>query len=111
MSFGKMNDFASIIKRTISKDSEGFKEESEEVLASVRCYHEQRHSSYRWANLAAFSQATDRFVIRKNPRYDVKIGYFIDCDNIRYKILSVENVKNRGMYLDIYAERTVSVLG
>lgn len=106
-----MNGFAKIIKRTISTDSEGFKTETDEVLAAVRCYHEQRHSSYRWANLAAFSQATDRFVIRKNPHYEVKIGFFIDCDNVRYKILSVENVKSRNMYLDIYAERAVPVLG
>jgi hypothetical protein len=111
MSFGKMNDFASIIKRTISKDSEGFKAESEEVLAGVRCYHEQRHSSYRWANLAAFSQATDRFVMRKSPHFYVEVGFFIDCNNVRYKILSVENVKERNMYIDIYAERAVPVLG
>ena len=111
MSFGKLNGFAKIVKRTISKDSAGFKVENDIVIAAVRCYHEQRHGSYRWANLAAFSQATDRFVIRINPAVDVKIGYYIYYKNVWFKILSAENVKECGMYYEIYAEKAVSVLG
>ena len=111
MSFGKLNGFAQIVKRTISKDSAGFKVENDAIIANVRCYHEQRHSSYRWANLAAFSEATDRFVIRVKSALDVNPGFYIYYKNVWYKILSVEDVKERGMYLEMYAERVVSVLG
>lgn len=61
MSFGKMNGFADIVKTRQVKDSEGFIHSENEVLASVRVYREGRHGSQRWANLAAFSEATDLF--------------------------------------------------
>lgn len=61
--------------------------------------------------MAAFSEATDRFVIRLNPNIDVQIGYYLYYKNVWYKILSIENVKERGMYFEIYAEKAVGVLG
>ena len=59
MSFGKMNGFAEIKAVKKEKDSEGFATQVEVTLASVRVYREGRHGSERWANLAAFSEATD----------------------------------------------------
>ena len=111
MSDGKMNRFAKIIERTVDKDSEGFKTEKESTVLDTRCYHEQRHSSLRWTNLAAFSEATDRFVMRMVPGVTVETGYFLDCNGTRYKILSAENVGERNMYLEIYAQRVVGILG
>lgn len=111
MSYGKMNRFAKIIERTVDKDSEGFKTEKESTVLDTRCYHEQRHSSLRWTNLAAFSEATDRFVMRMVPGVTVETGYFLDCNGTRYKILSAENVGERNMYLEIYAQRVVGILG
>ena len=67
MSFGKMNGFADIVQVTKTKDSEGFASTTETVLASVRVYREGRHGSERWANLAAFSEATDLFRFRTIP--------------------------------------------
>lgn len=64
MSFGKMNGFADIVENRQVKDSEGFTHSENEVLASVRVYREGRHGSQRWANLAAFSEATDLFRFR-----------------------------------------------
>lgn len=61
MSYGMMNGFADIIEVKHEKDSEGFSTTVDEVLASVRVYREGRHGSQRWANLAAFSEATDLF--------------------------------------------------
>lgn len=111
MSFGKMNQFAAIISRTIGTDSEGFKSETDTTIANLRCYHEARHGSRHWANLATFSQATDLFVIRKQSCPTVKRGFFILHKNVRYKILDIKDVKERGMYLEIYAERVVSMIG
>ena len=106
-----MNCLISIVKRTISTDSEGFKTEKESTVLETRCYHEQQHDSQKWANLAAFSEATDRFVLRCVPGVTVKAGYFLDCHGTRYKILSAENVGERNMYLEIYAQKVVGSLG
>lgn len=106
-----MNCLISIVKRTISTDSEGFKTEKETTVLETRCYHEQRHSSRRWTNLAAFTEATDRFVLRMVPGVKVETGYFLDCNGTRYKILSAENVGERNMYFEIYAQRAVGSLG
>jgi len=43
MSFGKMNTFIDIIKPVFTKDADGFKNTSDEILASVRAYREGRH--------------------------------------------------------------------
>lgn len=108
---GKMNSTANIISRSIGKDSEGFKAETETVKATCHCWHETRHSSRRWLNLAAFSTATDRFVLRIIPELTVVPGWFLECGGVRYKILSAENIRGRDMYLEIYAERVESSLG
>ncbi len=59
MSFGKMDAFIDIVRVKRDTDSEGFKEGTEEILASVRAYREGRHGSEKWASRAAFSSATD----------------------------------------------------
>ena len=71
MSFGKMNTFIDLVKKEVSVDAEGFKSEKEVTLASVRAYREGRHGSKRWANMAAFSEATDtldRVLLPCHPR-------------------------------------------
>jgi len=105
MSFGKMNTFAKILKADFTTDSEGFKEKSFTVEREVRCYHEGRHGSLRWVNLAAFSAATDLFRLRAVPGCTVTTDSYLLCGGEYYKILSVENVKGRGMYVEILAER------
>ena len=54
MSFGKMDVFIDIVRMKRDTDSEGFKKDTEEILASVRAYREGRHGSEKWANRAAF---------------------------------------------------------
>ena len=103
MSFGKMNGFADIVATKRVKDSEGFSTTADEVLASVRVYREGRHGSQRWANLAAFSEATDLFRFRVIPGVGITTDHVIVCDGSRYDIVSVEDVKGRGMYIEILA--------
>ena len=85
--------------------------EVDTIIADVRCYHEGRHPSYRWANLAAFSSSTDLFVMRKVPGLIIKTGYFIQYKGVRFLVKSVEDVKERGMYYEIFAERVEGSLG
>lgn len=111
MSFGKMNGFADIKAVTTIKDSEGFTSIVETTLASIRIYREGRHGSVRWANLAAFSEATDLFRFRTIPGVTVTTDHFIVCDGDRFDITSVENVKGRGMYTEVLAKRVVGTSG
>lgn len=111
MSFGKMNGFADIVITKRVKDNEGFSTTVDEILASVRVYREGRHGSQRWANLSAFSEATDLFRFRCIPGLTVTTGLTIVCDGSRYDIVSVEDVKGRGMYIEVLAKRSEATIG
>lgn len=111
MSFGKMNGFADIVITKWVKDSEGFSTLVDEVLASVRIYREGRHGSQRWANLAAFSEATDLFRFRCIPGMDITTDHIIVTDGDRFEITSVEDVKGRGMYTEVLAKKVVATVG
>ena len=111
MSFGKMNCMAEIVEIGRTKDSEGFASKEERVLASVRVYREGRHGSVRWANLAAFSDATDLFRFRCIPGLTVSTSHTIVCGGERFSILSVEDVKGRGMYTEVLARKVAATSG
>ena len=111
MSFGKMNGFADIVETRQVKDREGFAHSEDKVLASVRVYREGRHGSQQWANLAAFSEATDLFRFRCIPGLTITTEHFLICDGERFNITSVENVKGRGMYIEVLAKRSESTVG
>lgn len=81
------------------------------MLAEVRAYHEARHGSERWANRAAFSEATDLFRFRAIPGVEVSTKLFLICEGCRYDITSVEDVKGRGMYVEILAKKVVASCG
>ena len=104
MSFGKMNGFADIIKTKQVKDNEGFTTTVDEILASVRVYREGRHGSEKWANRAAFTDATDLFRFRTIPHLQVTTEMRILCDEAVFEITSVEDVNGRGMYVEVLAK-------
>ena len=104
MSFGKMNTFIDLVKKEVSVDAEGFKSEKEVTQASVRAYREGRHGSERWANMAAFWEATDLFRFRVIPGVSVTTDLALLCDGDSFEITSVEDVKGRGMYLEVMAK-------
>ena len=103
MSFGKMNAQISLLLKQVTTDAEGFKSEQEIILASVRAYREGRHGSEKWANRAAFSDATDLFRFRVIPGITVATDMRILCGGQSFEITSVEDVKGRGMYVEALA--------
>ena len=111
MSFGKMRTPIQILLTENVKDSEGFSTPKDTVLASVRAYHEARHGSERWANRAAFSEATDLFRFRTIPGLQITTKLFLLCGGCRYDITSVEDVKGRGRYVEILAKKVVAANG
>lgn len=104
MSFGKMNGFIEIVRSEIGKDAEGFSIKSETVVAAVRAYREGRHGSEKWANRAVFTQATDLFRFRAIPDVTITNDMLIKCDGHRFEITSVEDVKGRGMYIEVLCQ-------
>ena len=105
MSFGRMNTLISITREVVMKDVEGFATKTDEVIASVFAYREGRHGSQKWVNRAAFSEATDLFRFRVIPGLTVSTAHVIVCDEDRFDITSVEDVKGRGMYIEALAKK------
>ena len=99
-----MNTFISIVEKQFTQDDEGFKTETDVTVAEVRAYREGRHGSEKWANMASFSTATDLFRFRVIPGVSVTTDMAILCDGDRFDITSVEDVKGRGMYLEVMAK-------
>ena len=111
MSFGRMSMRISIVQETITKDAEGFATKTNIILASIHAYREGRHGSQKWVNRAAFSEATDLFRFRMIPGQSVTTEHVILCDGKQYEITSVEDVKGRGMYLEVLAKRIEATHG
>ena len=105
MSFGRMNTPIFIAREVVTKDAEGFATKADQVLVSVFAYREGRHGSQKWVNRAAFSEATDLFRFRFIPGLAVITAHVILCDDDRFEITSVEDVKGRGMYLEVLAKK------
>ena len=101
MSFGKMNTQIQIMRKRVAIDDEGFQTETDVVVATVRAYREGRHGSEKWANRAAFSKATDLFRFRTIPSLTVTTDMRLLCDGSVFEITSVEDVKGRGMYIEV----------
>ena len=107
MSFGKMNTFIDVIERVTIKDSEGFSTEIDNIVASVRAYREGRHGNEKWANRALFSEATDLFRFRRIPNVSITTAMVVVNKDGRFEITSVEDVKGRGMYIEVLAKEVV----
>lgn len=101
MSFGKMNTQIQITQKQVTLDDEGFQTECDVVLATARAYREGQHGSEKWANRAAFSEATDLFRFRTIPGVKISTDMRLFCDGSVFEITSVEDVKGRGMYIEV----------
>lgn len=108
MSYGKMNTFIDIVERVTGKDAEGFRSQGDQIIASVRAYREGRHGNEKWANRAVFSEATDLFRFRKIPGVSVTTQMIIACSDGRFEITSVEDVKGRGIYIEVLAKEVTA---
>lgn len=108
MSFGKMNTFIDLVEKQKVLDDEGFSSITDVLVASVRAYREGRHGSEKWANRSTFTDATDLFRFRAIPDVKVTTAMVLICEDGRYEITSVEDVKGRGMYVEVLAKEVVS---
>lgn len=107
VSYGKMNTLIDIISAQPVKDAEGFATTGYKVLASVRAYKEAQHGSERWANMATFSEASAMFRLRKIPGVTVDTALVITDEDGRYNIVNAEDVKGRGLYIEVLAKEVI----
>ncbi|AWW25951.1 head-tail adaptor protein [Acetobacterium sp. KB-1] len=105
MSFGKMKTQIDLITLEPIKDEQGFATTGETIVSSVRAYKEDRNGNESWKNRAVFSKASALFRFRAIPSLTVTTNMIIACESGRYNIISVENVKGRGMYLEVLCEK------
>jgi Bacteriophage head-tail adaptor len=104
MSYGKMNKFIEIVSISSSKDAEGFSTTSDITLANVRAYFEPKNSTKRWRNNVVFAEASALFRFRTIPGLVMDTAMVIICGGERYNIISIEDVKGRGMYMEVIAK-------
>ena len=97
-----------IAEEMMTKDAEGFATKTDNILASVYAYREGRHGSQKWVNRASFSDATDLFRFRVIPGLNVSAAHVILCGDDRFEITSVEDVKGRGMYIEVLAKKVTA---
>ena len=101
MAISKMRYVIDIITTTSIKDSEGFATKGNNIIASVRASREENQGTEKSANNAAFSSVTATFKFRKIPNVKVTTKHSIICDDVRYNIVSVKEI--RGMWVEAIA--------
>ena len=89
----------------VTKDAEGFATKTDSILTSIHASREGRHGSQKWVNRAAFSEATDLFRFRVIPGLIVTTANVILSGDDRFEISSIEDVKGRGMYIEVLAKK------
>ena len=104
MSCGKMNSFIEIVSTTPVKDAEGFATHGDTTLAAVRAYCEQKNSTEKWQNNAVFAEASALFRFRTIPGLVIDTTMLILCNGERYNVISAEDVRSRGMYIEVIAK-------
>jgi len=104
MSYGKMTEPYTLVSTIPVKDAEGFATQGDTILATGRAYFEPKNSTEKWRNNAVFEEANAMFRFRAIPGLIVDTTMVILCDGERYNIISVEDVKGRGMYLEVFGK-------
>jgi len=100
----QMNDFIDIIERRVDRDAEGFGQESDIVLASVRAEKSYTGMNESSKDDATFATQTAVFHFRCIPGLRVEPSQFITDAAGRYNITAVDDVSGHGMYLVVTAQ-------
>jgi len=105
MSFGRMQSFIDIYDTKVSKDEDGFVITEDVLLFSARAYKETSHGNEAWKNRASFTTATALFRFRRPRSIKLTTTQILVCLGERYNILSVEDIGEKGMYMELLVEK------
>jgi len=97
----RMDHFIKIVSIETQTDTEGFISPTVRLLAETRAFREGRHGSEKWANRATFTEATELYRFRKIPNLTITTKHLIYEGDQHFEITSVEDVKGRGMYIEV----------
>ena len=101
----KLSHFIELMREEQTSDKEGFPIKRDVPLAHVRCYREDRYGSEVWKNRSLFSKATTLFRLRAIPGVKLDMRCVVIAEDGRFNILSVEDIRHKGLYWEILAER------
>jgi len=105
MSYGKMTESYTLVSTTPTKDAEGFVNPGDTILATGRTYFEPKNTTEKWRNNAVFAEASALFLFRAIPGLTVDNTMFIIVGGERYNIISAEDVRGRGMYIEALGKK------
>jgi hypothetical protein len=105
LSFGKLATPIEILTTEPLKDSEGFAATGDTVVANVRAYFEPKNATEKWRNNAAFAEASALFRFRAIPGVVIDSTIYILCGGERYRVISAEDVRGRGMHMEVLAAK------
>ena len=97
-----------IISVKWDKDEDGFRTAEETTVACVHAKKEDKNVTERWRNRTVLQDAVCIFTLRRIPDIEITSDMFIDCNAVRYNILSVENVRQRNMYIQCICGKEVT---
>ena len=101
---GRMNADITICATIQTKDSKGFVTNTDNALAAVKAYKEERHGSTAWKNRAAFTTSNTLFRFRIIPNVTLDTAMVILCGGERYNVTSAQVLG--GMYVEVLADKT-----
>jgi len=108
MGIGKMTTTINICTRATALDADGFATTTDQVVATVRAFKSTQNATARWEriiNNAAFAGVNAIYEFRTIPGVEVTTKMLIAEKDGVYNIVSVENVRGRGKYLQVLAKR------
>jgi len=111
MSYGKMTEIYTLISAISVKDTEGFATPDDTIHATGRTYFEPKNSTEKWRNNAVFAEASALFRFRAIPGLTVDNTMFIIAGGERYNIISAEDVRGRGMYIEVLGKKIEASVG
>ncbi len=93
-----------IVEPLYGKDPDGFQTVSERTIAEILCRMEVKNATERWSNRADLREASSIFTFRSIPGMTITTRMVLMHGDDRYDILSVEDIRGRGMYTQIVAK-------
>ncbi len=101
MSISEIKTPIQILSVKWGKDEDGFRTAEETIVACVRAKKEDKNVTEKWQNRTTLQSANAIFTFRSIPGIEITSDMVILCGDKRYNILSVENVRQRNMYMQV----------
>lgn len=100
---GEMRTKITLYERSVTVDAGGFHQASETEIAEVWCKWQNVHGSEVWA--AESVNAVQPATVWLRYRDDIDATCLVEKNGLLYKIVSLDNVGERGEYIELKVQR------